>query len=102
MTTPTPGPALPPFIAVANCPESGLESITITIIELTKMEVVKTLSCDWEKFRPATAGHLLIEHGYQLAGTAFFVPANLAGWTEVSSESCFVAPVHALDWAENG
>lgn len=55
------------------------------------MAIVATIDLpDWESFRPASAGHRLIEHGYMIRPDARG-PETLSGWTRVGPG--FSAPV---------
>lgn len=46
----------------------------------------------WHEFRPASAGHRLIEHGWTVHTSAFSDRARMAGWIDQAS-GAYVAPV---------
>lgn len=49
------------------------------------MSVLATINLpDWETFRPASAGHRLIEHGYMIRPDAR-TPETVNGWSQAGS-----------------
>jgi len=69
----------PPLIAVANTSTDGT---IITVLEMTTVQTQFRLELgNWHGFRPASAGHRLIENGYmidpQMHNTA---AGNVSGW----------------------
>lgn len=56
------------------------------------MAILTTIDLpDWETFRPASAGHRLIEHGYMIHPDARGVPQSVNGWRSVGPG--FMVPV---------
>ena len=83
------------YIAVAS--GTGLRGYLISVVETDSLLPVLRIDLpEWESFRPASAGHRLIEHGYMTNSDAHFRPETAAGWYALS-ETVFAAPVHPTD-----
>lgn len=64
------------------------------------LEILATIDLpDWESFRPASAGHRLIEHGYMIRPDTR-TPETVNGWREVGSG--WMTQVMRLDDEETG
>jgi len=88
-------PADSTLIAIA-CVNDG-SPIAITVLDTSDMSERCRISLpEWDEFRPASAGHRLIEHGYMLAPAAYFKPGNFGGWA-VLSDTTYIAPVVPRD-----
>lgn len=84
----------PRYIAIAR--DIDGEAITITVVDLTDRAIKLQLDVDWDNWRPASAGHRLIEHGYMTDPAAHFTSGAAAGWSELPGIG-HIAPVNALN-----
>jgi hypothetical protein len=81
-----------PLLAVAGG-RSG--KLAIQVLEMVTVGTILRIELPyWDDFRAASAGHRLIEYGYQIDSPAFMLPGNAAGWTPYRTG--YVAPVHII------
>lgn len=77
-----------PFYAVAACElrkvEGGyVDTWSISVMSTTDNRLVhKIPGLPWDDFRPASAGHRLIEHGYMTMPATHFAQDCAAGWRQ--------------------
>lgn len=59
-------------------------------------EVLKIELPDWETFRPASAGHSLVERGFMTTPDVHCEPDTMAGW-HAAGNAAYLAPLMAID-----
>lgn len=89
--------ANPPFLALAEPYAAVKDGWKITILRTCDATHAETITLpDWADFRPASAGHRLIEYGYMLPAAAHFAPDREAGWHPVPGKG-WSAPAYPRD-----
>lgn len=88
--------ATPPFLALAQ-QDQGPTGWHITVLRTSDAAPVHTLVLrDWTTWRPASAGHRLIEAGYMLPAAAHFAPGREAGWLRLPTGN-YAAPAYTSE-----
>lgn len=88
------------FLATAVPTEPGGYVITVTKHTPEPVELLRLDLPDWDHFRSASAGHRLIERGFQVLPAAHYEPDRAAGWKPGTDGLTFTAPVYGI--RENG
>lgn len=52
---------------------------------------------EWTGFRPASAGHRLIEHGFMPRADDYYRTDTVACWTEVEPQRLYTGEVHRIE-----
>jgi hypothetical protein len=84
------------FLATVAPTESGGYVITVTQHTPEPEELARIELPDWDDFRPASAGHRLIEQGFQVLPAAHYEPDRAAGWKPGADGQTYTAPVYRL------
>ncbi|MFF9908771.1 hypothetical protein ACF1HU_35825 [Streptomyces olivaceus] len=85
-----------PYLAVGE-PTAGPYGWHFTVIRVVDRATVLTFDMPkWGEWRPASAGHRLIERGYITSPPAHFEPDRAAGW-ESLPDGGWAAPVHPVE-----
>ena len=77
-----------PLLAICSAEEEG--PFTIRVVAPDGKADLVYLEYPWENFRPASAGHRLIEHGYMVVPERHFMADRVAGWQ----------PAPGMDWSQ--
>lgn len=84
------------FLATATPTDPGGYVLTVTNYTPEPVELARIDLPDWDHFRSASAGHRLIEQGYQVLPAAHYEPDRAAGWKPGADGLTYTAPVYRL------
>ncbi|MFE0779130.1 AsnC family protein [Streptomyces sp. NPDC058861] len=84
------------FLAEAIPMDPGGYVITVTDYKPEPESLLRIDLPGWDYFRSASAGHRLIEHGFQVLPAAHYEPDRAAGWKPGPDGLTYSAPVYRL------
>ncbi|EST17890.1 hypothetical protein [Streptomyces niveus] len=84
------------FLAEAVPTDPGGYVLTVTRYTPEPEELLRLELPDWDHFRSASAGHRLIEQGFQVLPAAHYEPDRAAGWKPGADGLTYTAPVFGI------
>ncbi|MEU4352804.1 hypothetical protein [Streptomyces sp. NPDC023838] len=84
------------FLAEATPTDPRGYVITVTNHTPEPEQMLRIELPEWDDFRAASAGHRLIEYGFQVLPAAHFEPDRAAGWKPRADGLTYTAPVYRL------
>ncbi|MFF7198245.1 hypothetical protein ACFZAM_31615 [Streptomyces sp. NPDC008079] len=72
------------------------EHWTVTVCGNDGRQLLQQTYEHWTDFRPASAGHRLIEHGYMPNPERYLIKDAVASWTEVEEDRLYTGEVYRL------